>query len=50
MGVAARAWVLEHFVNERVLALAVSYYKSLIARNHPEFDGASPAGSALNPV
>jgi glycosyltransferase involved in cell wall biosynthesis len=50
MGVAARAWVLEHFVNERVLGLAVSYYKSLIARNRPEFARAATADSALNPV
>ena len=50
MGTAARAWVLEHFVNERVLALAVSYYKSLIARNRPEFARAATADSALNPV
>jgi glycosyltransferase involved in cell wall biosynthesis len=33
MGQAARAWVLEHYVNERVLGLAVCYYKSLLERS-----------------
>jgi glycosyltransferase involved in cell wall biosynthesis len=31
MGEAARAWVLEHFVDERVLGLAAAFYKSLLA-------------------
>ena len=30
MGRAARAWVLEHFVNRRVLGMTVAYYKSLL--------------------
>jgi glycosyltransferase involved in cell wall biosynthesis len=30
MGVAARAWVVEHFQDRRVLALANNYYKSLL--------------------
>jgi glycosyltransferase involved in cell wall biosynthesis len=30
MGVAARAWILEHFVDERVLGLAAAFYKSML--------------------
>ncbi len=30
MGQAARAWVLDHYVNGHVLALTVAYYKSLL--------------------
>jgi len=30
MGLAARAWVLEHYVDERVLGLTADYYKSLL--------------------
>jgi glycosyltransferase involved in cell wall biosynthesis len=30
MGNAARAWICEHFSDERVLRLAVSFYKSLL--------------------
>jgi glycosyltransferase involved in cell wall biosynthesis len=30
MGKAARAWICEHFSDERVLRLAVSFYKSLL--------------------
>jgi glycosyltransferase involved in cell wall biosynthesis len=30
MGEAARAWVLEHYVDERVLGLTTAYYKSLL--------------------
>jgi glycosyltransferase involved in cell wall biosynthesis len=30
MGEAARAWICEHFSDERVLRLAVSFYKSLL--------------------
>src|ERR1035437_9396775 len=33
MGRAARAWVLEHYVNGQVLGLTVRYYKSLMNRN-----------------
>jgi glycosyltransferase involved in cell wall biosynthesis len=36
MGKAARVWVLEHFVDERVLALARDYYMSLL---YPRTDG-----------
>jgi glycosyltransferase involved in cell wall biosynthesis len=32
MGKAARIWVVEHFVNERVLGLVTSLYESLVAR------------------
>ena len=31
MGEAARAWVQEHFVDERVLGLAAAFYKSMLA-------------------
>jgi glycosyltransferase involved in cell wall biosynthesis len=31
MGEAARAWVVEHFANERVLGLITAFYKSLLA-------------------
>jgi glycosyltransferase involved in cell wall biosynthesis len=31
MGEAARAWVAEHYANERVLGLITGYYKSLLA-------------------
>lgn len=30
MGEAARAWVLEHYVEDRVLGLTADYYRSLI--------------------
>jgi hypothetical protein len=30
MGQAGRAWVLEHFVDRRVLGLAAAYYKMLL--------------------
>jgi hypothetical protein len=30
MGAAARAWVLEHYVEDRVLGLTADYYRSLI--------------------
>jgi glycosyltransferase involved in cell wall biosynthesis len=52
MGVAARAWVLDHFVNGRVLDHTVCFYKSLLDKNA----SASPKNSeklgdsALNPV
>ena len=32
MGHAARAWVLEHFIDERVLGGTAAYYKSLLAQ------------------
>jgi glycosyltransferase involved in cell wall biosynthesis len=31
MGKAARAWVVEHYANDRVLGLATAFYKSLLA-------------------
>jgi hypothetical protein len=30
MGEAARAWVIEHFANQRVLGLITAFYKSLL--------------------
>jgi glycosyltransferase involved in cell wall biosynthesis len=30
MGQAARAWVIEHFVNQRVLGLTTALYRSLL--------------------
>jgi hypothetical protein len=30
MGEAARAWVLEHFIEDRVLGLTADYYRSLL--------------------
>jgi len=50
MGVAARAWVVEHFVNEHVLGLAVSYYKSLIKRSGKLVGEPVTGDSALNPI
>ena len=35
MGWAARAWVLENYVNERVLGQTAEYYKSLVDRTRP---------------
>jgi glycosyltransferase involved in cell wall biosynthesis len=31
MGVAARAWVVEHYSNDRVLGLITAFYRSLLA-------------------
>jgi glycosyltransferase involved in cell wall biosynthesis len=39
MGVAARAWVLEHFVNRHVLRLTAAFYKSLLAQAKAEKAG-----------
>ncbi len=52
MGKAARAWVLDHYVNGRVLSLAVCYYKSLLERKLPRDlkNPPVPADSALNPT
>jgi len=44
MGAAARAWVLEHYVDERVLRLTSSFYKSLL--NAEEDGGAFPEPEA----
>ncbi|MGB8846805.1 MAG: glycosyltransferase, partial [Terracidiphilus sp.] len=32
MGQSARAWILEHYVESRVVGLTVDYYKSLLER------------------
>jgi len=45
MGKAARAWVLKHYVDERVLGLTVAYYKSLL-----EPVAASSCGCALSRI
>ncbi|MGD0547619.1 MAG: glycosyltransferase [Terracidiphilus sp.] len=52
MGRAARAWVLDNYVNGRVLGLTVSYYKSLMNRNLPKGSrsGRVSADSALSPI
>jgi len=31
MGEAARAWVIQHYANDRVLGLTTAFYKSLLA-------------------
>jgi len=52
MGLAARAWVIEHYVNGRVLGLTVRYYQSLLERNLPRDSRIGPVSgdSALNPI
>jgi glycosyltransferase involved in cell wall biosynthesis len=52
MGKAARAWVLQNYVNGRVLGLTVHCYKSLLERNQPTGTRRVPvpAGSVLNPI
>jgi glycosyltransferase involved in cell wall biosynthesis len=52
MGTAARAWVIEHYVNGRVLGLTVGYYQSLLERNLPRNSKSRPvsAESALYPI
>jgi glycosyltransferase involved in cell wall biosynthesis len=50
MGVAARAWVLEHYVDERVLGLTVAFYKSLMIQARagqagPSFQGVGRVAS-----
>ena len=53
MGQAARAWVLDHYINGQVLALAVRYYKNLLERNLPRrASGGRPAtpDSLFHPV
>ena len=42
MGRAARAWVLDHYVNGQVLGRTVSFYKSLMNRNLPHDSGNEP--------
>jgi hypothetical protein len=52
MGEAARSWVLEHYVNERVLRRTVRYYKSLLDRNLQRKSKRRPlpADSVLDPI
>ena len=52
MGEAARAWVLENYVNGRVLGLTVRCYMSLLEQNQPMVTRRVPlpAGSVLNPI
>jgi glycosyltransferase involved in cell wall biosynthesis len=52
MGEAARAWVLENYVNGRVLGLTVECYMSLLKRNRPVNTKRAPvpADSVLNPI
>jgi len=52
MGRAARAWVLEHYVNGRVLGRTVRYYKSLLDLHLPRNSGGKRVSgdSALHPV
>jgi glycosyltransferase involved in cell wall biosynthesis len=52
MGEAARAWVLEHYVNGRVLGRTVRYYQSLLDRNLSGGTTSRPTAtdSALNPI
>ena len=52
MGKAARAWVLDHYVNGRVLARTVRYYQSLLDQNLSGGTTGRPVAtdSALNPI
>lgn len=52
MGLAARAWVLDHYVNGRVLGRTVRYYKSLLDLHLPRNLRGKPVSgdSALHPV
>jgi glycosyltransferase involved in cell wall biosynthesis len=52
MGKAARAWVLDHYVNGQVLGSTVLYYKSLLDLNlgRNSRSGRIPSDSALNPI
>jgi glycosyltransferase involved in cell wall biosynthesis len=52
MGVAARAWVMENYVNGRVQGLTVRCYMSLLERNQPVETRRAPvpADSVLNPI
>ncbi len=52
MGEAARAWVLNHYVNGHVLGRTARYYQSLLVRNRPADARRVPAatGSAFNPI
>jgi glycosyltransferase involved in cell wall biosynthesis len=52
MGEAARAWVLDHYVNGRVLGRTVRYYQSLLDQNLSGGTTSRPVAtdSALNPI
>jgi glycosyltransferase involved in cell wall biosynthesis len=52
MGEAARAWVLQNYVNGRVQGLTVRCYKSLLERNQPVDTRRVPVatGRVLNPI
>jgi len=52
MGKAARAWVLQNYVNGRVLGLTVRCYLSLLERNQPVDTRRVPVatGRVLNPI
>jgi glycosyltransferase involved in cell wall biosynthesis len=52
MGRAARAWVLEHYVNGQVLGRTVLFYKSLMNRDQHGFSEKEQVGvdSLLNPI
>jgi glycosyltransferase involved in cell wall biosynthesis len=52
MGCAARAWVLEHYVNGQVLGRTVSFYTSLMNRNPPGISRKKQvsADSVLSPI
>ena len=52
MGEAARAWVMENYINDRVQGLTVRCYKSLLERNQPVDTRRVPVatGRVLNPI
>jgi glycosyltransferase involved in cell wall biosynthesis len=52
MGLAARTWVLGHYVNGRVLGRTARFYKSLLDRNLPRVSRRKPVSedSVLNPI
>jgi glycosyltransferase involved in cell wall biosynthesis len=52
MGWAARAWVLDHYVNDHVLGRTAQYYRSLLDLNLPRNSRSKPipADSVLNPI
>ncbi len=52
MGLAARAWVLDRYVNRHVLSRTVHYYKRLLDRRRPRNSRIEPltGDSVLNPI
>lgn len=52
MGEAARAWILDHYLNDRVLGRTVRYYQSLLDQNLSGGATGQPVvtDSALNPI